>query len=371
MKRNLSLKTIGLAMLIATLMLILAGCGKSVNLEDMFDVDFDGVDGNGTATVDFSKLDDWLDNSVYKERAGKSEKSKEEAAKIANDIGYHILYELDKEDHLSNGDKVTLSVEVEEEAIKQYGYKLKGFKKEFTVEGLKKAKKVDVFEGVKVEFTDAEPAGCAEIVETPDLPFNVEYSLDKEDGLSNGDKVKVTAEYDDDEVSSQGFAVKNDEKEFEVSGLPAYVTKAEQLTDENLKSTKEWINKHMQAETASWGGDGKTVKAFDYKGYYLLTPSSEKADRQNVLCLVYKFDYHIDKTSYSDEEDHSVYKTFIYYDVKIMDDGKLSFDVEDYDAFEDKVFASFSDGYETLQSLKDDVVTANIDYYDAIENVVE
>ena len=371
MKKNISLKTIGLAMLITTLMLMIVGCGKSVNLEDMFDVTFEGLNGYGTATVDASKVDDWL-NQVSKERAGKSEKSKAEAAKMANNIGYHILFELDKEDHLSNGDKVTLSVEVEDEAIKKYGYKLKGFKKEFTVEGLKKATEVDVFEGLKIEFTGAEPAGSAEIVETPDLAFNVEYSLDKEEGLSNGDKVKVTAEYDDYAVSSEGFAVKSDEKEFEVSGLPAYITKAEQLTDENLKPTKDWIYKHMQAETSSWGKEGKTVKAFDYKGYYLLTPSSEKADHQNILCLVYKFDYHKDKTSYEEEKDYSIYKTFAYYDVKILGDRELSLDIEDYKYFEYVGFSNrFNWGYETLQSLKNDVVTANIDHYNAIESVSE
>lgn len=367
MKKNLSLKTIGLAMLIATLMLIIAGCGKNVNLEDMFDVEFEGVDGYGTASVNFSKLDDWLDNQVYKERAGKSEKSKREAAKIANDIGYHILYELDQEDHLSNGDKVTLSVKVEEEAIKKYGYELKGFKKEFTVEGLKKATEVDVFEGLKIEFTGAEPAGSAEITDKPELPFNVEYSLDKDEGLSNGEKVKVVAEYDDYAVSSEGMAVKSDEKEYEVSGLPVYLTKAEQLTDENLKPTKDWIYKHMQATTASlWEYEGNAFKAFDYKGYYLLTPSSKNAKHQSILCLVYKFDCH------RNDRDVSLYKTFAYYDVKILDDGQLSFDIEDYDDFENAFLDNpFTVGYETLQSLKNDVVTANIDHYNAIENVSE
>lgn len=117
----------------------------------------------------------------------------------------------DKYAHLSNGNVVTLTVSAPK------GTPVRSFKKEFTVENLKKVQTVETEELVKNEitFTGMNGSGVANV-------GNEGLSIDEGDtyGLSNGDTVTVTLSQDYiDSLLEQGKAPSEESFTVKVSGL--------------------------------------------------------------------------------------------------------------------------------------------------------
>ena len=97
----------------AGLALSLTGCSKTVDFLQYADVTFDGINGQATATVnvDYSKIG----TDVFDK--GKSQTDMDEARTEAAMMG-EVNYEVTPSENLSNGDTVTLSVEISDYKIK-------------------------------------------------------------------------------------------------------------------------------------------------------------------------------------------------------------------------------------------------------------
>lgn len=91
----------------AGLVLSLTGCSKTVDFLQYADVTFDGLNGQATATVnvDYNKIG----TDVFGK--GKSQIDMDEARTETAMMG-EVNYEVTPSENLSNGDTVTLSVEV-------------------------------------------------------------------------------------------------------------------------------------------------------------------------------------------------------------------------------------------------------------------
>lgn len=132
----------------AGLALSLTGCSKTVDFLQYADVTFDGINGQATATVnvDYSKIG----TDVFDK--GKSQTDMDEARTEAAMMG-EVNYEVTPSENLSNGDTVTLSVEISDYFQKEYKVTAKAASKEITVSGLQEPEMVDPF--------DAEETGTA------------------------------------------------------------------------------------------------------------------------------------------------------------------------------------------------------------------
>lgn len=91
----------------AGLALSLTGCSKTVDFLQYADVTFDGINGQATATVnvDYNKIG----TDVFGK--GKSQTDMDEARTETAMMG-EVNYEVTPSENLSNGDTVTLSVEI-------------------------------------------------------------------------------------------------------------------------------------------------------------------------------------------------------------------------------------------------------------------
>lgn len=89
---------------------------------------------------------------------------------------------------------------------------------------------LDIFKDVKVEIDGKAPyatarldkSNCDSIIIT-----GVDFSLDKKEGLSNGDKITVTALVDSQYLANRGCKATITTKEIEVSGLDTYIVGAD------------------------------------------------------------------------------------------------------------------------------------------------
>lgn len=122
----------------AGLVLSLTGCSKTVDFLQYADVTFDGINGQATATVnvDYSKIG----TDVFDK--GKSQTDMDEARTEAAMMG-EVNYEVTPSENLSNGDTVTLSVEISDYFQKEYKVTAKAASKEITVSGLQEPEMVD------------------------------------------------------------------------------------------------------------------------------------------------------------------------------------------------------------------------------------
>lgn len=108
-------------------------------------------------------------------------------------------------DHVCNGDTITFSWSIGEQAVDAleeiYHCRISLEDKDFTVNGLKPVGKYDAFQNYSLRYDGTAPYGeIAGMVysQTDDQGRETGYGADKSYDLSNGDKITVTASSDDE-----------------------------------------------------------------------------------------------------------------------------------------------------------------------------
>lgn len=191
---------------------------RTINLERFVNVEFNGLNGNGTARItanDEAYSDVELLEKLY------PDVSTREALLNFLDLMNNVEYTLSKETGLSNGDKITIKVNYDDKLFKKEKIYVKN--SEFTVKvaELSDGKVIDVFDGLEVFYEGFSGKGyamfgmenCTEFVKD-----NVRFQYDESD-FSNGDIITVTAIYDERTAEDELIIVKSDTKEYTVSGL--------------------------------------------------------------------------------------------------------------------------------------------------------
>ena len=184
--------------------------------------------------LDYSKYLTYDKKALTK--AFKKADSKSDAEDMRDAILDDVSFDLSDDSKLSNGDKITVTLDIDEDDLKEYKIKITNTEFEVTVKDLIEGEDLDVFEGVKLTCTGYEgdsnisvdASGAPEFVQN-NFSFYVQsdsYSC------SNGDKVTVSAnfryyvDYDDknggayDEKKEHFYLFETENtKELEVSGL--------------------------------------------------------------------------------------------------------------------------------------------------------
>lgn len=306
---------------------------QSIEAKEIIRVDFSGMDGKGTAVAVLNtdrkeydakkdkeetvKGSDFLvqkDDDDYKDRllgawtkAGSKNKAKDmqEVLMDTDKKGElkNLSIELSEEKNLKNGDTVTVTVEADEDELKEAGIKLTDTEFEVTVEGLNTLETLDVFDYAEVTFEGFDGYGEYNVTTKNDsMPEGLKRYVDfgeyeYRNDLKNGDKVKVEAYVsfnytdedgnryihleDDDKYYDVGYKAGEDlTKEFEVTGLKE-LQEYDPMNDIKIEFsgtgpyTISRINKDaMTAEIADavyfdydWGKEYKVGDTVTIKGY--------------------------------------------------------------------------------------------------------
>lgn len=386
---------LGLCVVIAILSAVIK---PSINLNKYTTVSIDGYNtvGQATVTFDYEKFD-----KDYGKKLKKIMKKKHLDNYLDVSTGTFLNQcvngTLDKETDLSNGDVVTYKWNCnDEEARTVYGYKLKYEDIEVKAENLKEAKTFDPFEGMQMTFEGVAPSGSASLEGSPSesAAQDLDYQLDKSDGLSNGDTVTVTAYnmHGDDAtdycINNYGMVPESLTKTYTVSGLDSYVQEISEVSDESLKEMQAQAEDVYHADVAQNWGESEKLKSLTYLGNYLLVnkDTDDYWGSKNIFYLVYKAQvedtYSKDNKTYTKESD--IYWYICYYDLVINSDGVTSVDVTNHGTPNSTVNIEldeadgwwggtrwYYDGYETLDELYKAAVTANLESYKHEDNVDE
>lgn len=199
---------------------------QKIDAKDLFRIEFKGINGSGkcTAVLNCPLSDDYLsdmlssldenedDSEDYSDYFSDDKKTLLEVYTKAKDKGeaedmrdalmkvnkktgeYKLQLDLSDDENLSNGDKITCTVEYDEDELKEEKIKLTNTEFEVEVKGLQEGTKLDMFDDFNVKFNGTDGNGEAEYPDQSEkYPFISYSGVTSGYDLSNGDTFTVEA----------------------------------------------------------------------------------------------------------------------------------------------------------------------------------
>lgn len=377
----------------AGLALSLTGCSKNVDFLQYADVTFDGINGQATATVnvDYNKIG----TDVFDK--GKTQTDMDEARTETAMMG-EVNYEVTPSENLSNGDTVTLSVEISDYFQKEYKVTAKAASKEITVSGLQEPEMVDPFDDsiFTTIFSENPEEGKVsfEIIGTiPELRLNLINDAPEDSPLKNlqyyVDDFDTYKEYSEDDTialhvkpkAPQDFAKKyaltRDTIEIPVKRAPKYIRSVDEVTQDVLDAVKPIAVARLEDSAGSdYNVHKESVFDADHNeiGFsrenvgeprwadvgYMISWRSGEGERNysseyNDLFIPYKVEYIDDKT----EETGTAVLGFWIKNVIIDENGEVDVDGHAY--------SITMTAYDSLEAFKKNEVDRYSNEYDIYE----
>ena len=216
--------------------------------------------------------------------------------------------EVEENEDLSNGDKVTIKLKLGDDWLKENRLKLTSDKIEIKVEDLDDTEAVDLFDGIEIEVEGISPYLYITEIDTSELDKtirnNTDFGIFDEDGneidyyldyFKNGDKLTIKADYKESTLQSKGYVVAKDTKQYKIEDQPYYITSKAEFTDiqDDLLSILE---EKVSSEVSSINPGNDVVLEPTLEELYLFVPEEFNDDIEwyytvNCICAIYKTDY--------------------------------------------------------------------------------
>lgn len=238
------------------------------------------------------------------------------------------------------------------------------------IAGRSAVKTFDPFADVKVSFDGVSPIGRASYTTDSSLSFK----FSNRTHLANGDKVTLYLDTGTkDGKADRKYFLKNFgaipstvSREYEVSGLPSYITKASDIPDSLLKEMQsqakdvmdDFIGENWNAEFDLEGGTAQsnlvqTLEDFQYIGCYTLASRKPQSGGiNNYIYLVYKVTGNLSQAP--------SFASFLFYDNTEPYNGQMKY----YTTFRFKNASAAGDGTGTVDLTDCQMATDTISNYD-------
>ena len=335
--KKLSAIILTLAILLTAVSLTACG-GTTLDLQEYTTVEFKGVDGKATASIDF---DFYSFTEAYVSSLNVSDPYSEKALEITMKFSAFedsFDYEVSPSEGLSNGDEVEVNFTYSESAAKEIGIKLQNTSYKVTVEGLTEAIEIDAFDtsffntdtGVMIEYEGIAPKGYLRIYnKVPDTnpASKVKYSADSS-GVKYGENIIITASLPYG-AEDEGYVLKEETYEYPLTNVAHNIATTDIPAADKLTALKEKVASILKGESPRiiYGADNKDYWGYDVKlqnarvGDLYLMEKKDGTFSQEGLVSVYA-DY-----VKEDETWKNAIAFYIVRDLYIQADGTLKFDV--------------------------------------------
>jgi hypothetical protein len=218
-----------------------------IHLNDYMIIETDGYDSIGTADCYFDKdafLDDYEGKLEYR--------NKEYAEELGVDdvpeemlLSFAVSYHLDKTSNLNNGDVITVEWNCDDDwAYGAFGCELEYSDIEYTVSNLKEIGSMNPFDYIDVSFDGIAPD--AELVitknESREVMEYISFTADKDDKLSIGERVTITASTscsESDFAEMFGLKLGTTERSYWVENIPSYVMDVNDIPTEFMQKMED------------------------------------------------------------------------------------------------------------------------------------
>ena len=256
---------------------------------EYIEVSFEGVDSKGAAIIDFDK------DSLISELIEIDPEATEEEY-IISWVTQHDLYvnsveiSYPEEKNLSNGDVITVTVTVSD-VVRD---KVKSGSKEYTVSGLEPITVSDIFADVEVVYEGVSGSAYASMnfIKPSDVLNACVFEFSSQHQLSNGDEITVSITNAAYLEEAYNVIPQYLSKTYKVSGLPSYVTSAEQLPMGVVQQIARRFYEEKQNELVY---DGYfTYENITYNGTFLyISEEDSNFGYKNVLRVSVSYDMYM------------------------------------------------------------------------------
>lgn len=304
-------------------MLVLTGCGSkmTIDLTKYVQVVPSGADGYGYATAE-------VDEMGLKALLLEDDESDADSW-VKLDALLKIQYDLDRKDHLSNGDEVTVTVRYPdslEEALDADITPKSGASWTMEISGLGEPDRVNVFENIILEY------GVGNTLCAKSQYVHLEYSLSQTQGLSNGDTVMIFVSAPDGNEDLESYCMETygwmpitDTCEYRISGIDEYPLCMEDIPEEAFEELRmiaqlriEGMGEQM---SFAFGEQGYRMNQYELASVYVASPKENvKSDNKNEVYLVYR----INATNPDGTRDF--YYSALFPNVTVKADGSYLYD---------------------------------------------
>ena len=237
----ISAGVVGVLAIIAVVLLMVFNKTAKVDIGSFVLVEYSGYDTVGEATV---KIDE---DELIEAIADSLGKDEDDVAEDIKRLVESFSYEISGNGILANGDKIKITVKYDEEMAEECKLEILNTSLSNEVENLQEFKEIDPFQYLKVEFEGVSGEGKCLISkdDTLEITGKLNFIIDKENSLSNGDKIKISLDNSEVEKGLKaGYKFIHTSREYQVDGL-------ETLTDsEKAVVFKEYVAKLSDAEKA-------------------------------------------------------------------------------------------------------------------------
>jgi len=366
---NTMKKTLIIAGIMASAICVsFTSCGtKKADVSGGFELSFSGYDGYGTATLSdsYSWVDDVIQN-YGTDLSGMELIAFDAALRSAVD------YTITPNEAISNGDEITVSVDVDNSLLEEYKIELTGGTAAFIADGLDEIEEINPFDDITISYDDIAPRAKATI-DTNSFDKSLVYTLDKDSGLSNGDIITVTvspkSETMEEYIQKYGKKLAETEKTYTVEGLSTYASALDDIPQDTIDKMDKTFQEAYAAKIADLG----TIEKMELLGNYVQTAKSSDTSPYNRFYFVYKVtaDFSAEDAEVGVQE---YYWCAYYENIIIMPDGTISADYEDlhmgshnFDMLTVDVW--YVEGCKDLETLYRYNVTERSGEYDCISTV--
>lgn len=342
MRNNFKISTIFKVAIPLVILIVLIVLKNTVFSSDEFSlaryamVTIEGFDSRARANA---YLDDvGLYNALAGEKASEEEKNKYKPFVDS------ISITLDREDGLSNGDVVKVSVEYDRDMAEELGLVIDLDNRYVKVKNLKEGRELDLFSDVKIITGGISPYVYAAYINESEDEYlsKLEYDIDKNAELSIGDEITITCMIDEESAAKKGYYYDTNKMQYTIVKADKYIDSVDEVDVGVIEELKEECIEVIVNET------NDTTYHMSYKvtgsNEYLYRDNNEKAvgfeyygtvlanndigfeqKHENYVLVFYKGS--IALPTYTTEEDPydyiDAYFCFIYSDAILTKDGEF------------------------------------------------
>ena len=296
----------------------------------------DGVDMRGKVSLDFDEV------GIYGALSQIYDVSNPE--EIYGEFVETLQVSVDKEDGISNGDVVNISVTYDEALAARLGIEVDAVTRRVKVTGLKQGEKINLFSDVKIITGGISPYVYATYVNGSENNFlaSLEYNISKTDGLAVGDEIEITCVIDEKTAADNGYYYDVDAMKYTITQADKYVDSPSEVDMEQidlLEAANVQVIKDETSDTTyrmSYKVTGRTEylyrdnneEAVSFASDRVLLANNDsgiKREHENYVLAFYKRSIALPKyTTEADPYDYvNAYFCFLYSDAVLTRDGEF------------------------------------------------
>ena len=225
--KKIPLACVGIILIIGIIIVSATTKYTTIDMKDLYTIQFTGLNENGKATVIFN------DSALYEPTQKLFEKGDYLGQSALTELS-KLEYTISPNENLSNGNEITFKVYFPEEYYKNYNIKAKNTEQKIKVADLIIPEEIDVFEGLKIEFSGRSPYLTCNFVTGDCHKFTKDYVRFETDNeyYAIGEKVNVTARFSTEDLEKAKVKVINDKATFDVQAKEYYIDSLDEIEED-------------------------------------------------------------------------------------------------------------------------------------------